>query len=97
MGYARYEVYRNGERIEAGYAVEDTCNRDGCEAKIDRGLGCLCGHTPGGDEFGCGHYFCEEHLFVSMRDDEPQMCEPCFDAAEKQAAKDAEETAVAQI
>jgi hypothetical protein len=88
MGYAHYTVYRNGQEIEAGYAVEDVCNKDGCGEEIDRGLAHLCGQTPGGDEFGCGGYFCESHLYYSPRDDEPQMCDPCFDAAEKQATED---------
>jgi hypothetical protein len=59
MGYAYY-VLADGR--EAGYAVEDVCNQDGCEAKIDRGLAFLCGKTPGGDEYGCGGYFCGEDL-----------------------------------
>ena len=82
MGYASYTVYRGGEEIEAGYAVDDVCNADGCEKKIDRGLAYLCGETPGGDEHGCGGYFCEEHLFLSMQEGVPQQCERCSTAAD---------------
>lgn len=76
MGYAAYEVYRNGEKIEAGYAVEAVCDKDGCNEKIDRGLAYLCGQTPGGDEFGCGGYFCGQHLTGG------QQCQPCSEKAD---------------
>lgn len=63
MGYALYEISRNGEKIQAGYDVEADCEEPACEARIDRGLGYLCGGEPGGDEYGCGGYFCGEHLY----------------------------------
>ncbi|MDX3027495.1 hypothetical protein [Streptomyces scabiei] len=63
MGYARYEITRNGEKIEAGYTVEAVCEEDGCTEPIDRGLAHLCGATPGGDEYGCGGYYCGNHLY----------------------------------
>lgn len=84
MGYASYTIYRNGQEIEAGYAVEDVCNKDDCPAKIDRGLDYLCGATPGGDEYGCGGYFCGEHMYSSLRDGEPQCCTACRARALKQ-------------
>ena len=83
MGYAHYTVYRNGKQIEAGYAVPDTCNEDGCTKAIDRGLDSLCGETPGGDEYGCGYYFCDGHLYFTTRTGEPQMCKRCIDAADR--------------
>lgn len=78
MGYARYEITRpNGDRIEAGYAVETNCDETGCKAKIDRGLAYLCGKDPRGDEHGCGGHFCEQHLYGD------QQCKRCSDAATK--------------
>lgn len=77
MGYASYTISRNGETIDAGYAVEAECDKDGCAARIDRGLAYLCGQTPGGDEFGCGGYFCGDHMLGS------QQCEPCGAAADE--------------
>ncbi len=71
MGYARYEITRIGQRIEAGYAVEAECDKPGCNERIDRGLAYLCGQTPGGDEYGCGGYFCAKHMLGD------QMCESC--------------------
>jgi hypothetical protein len=68
MGNAYYEIYRNGEKIEAGYGVEAVCEEDGCEEKIDRGLAFLCGETPGGDEYGCGGYYCSKHLYMGSVD-----------------------------
>jgi len=86
MGYAYY-VLPDGR--EAGYGVNATCDHEGCSAEIDRGIAYLCGRNPGGDEFGCGDYFCDEHLFMG----EPcQLCEPCLDrwiAESKEAADEA--------
>ncbi|MFE7906473.1 hypothetical protein [Streptomyces albogriseolus] len=63
MGYAHYEITRNGETIQAGYTVPTICEEDGCNEQIDRGLAHLCGATPGGDEYGCGGYYCGQHLY----------------------------------
>lgn len=77
MGYATYEITRNGETIQAGYAIEAACEEDGCEEKIDRGLAYLCGKNPGGDEHGCGGYYCDPHLTYD------NQCQRCADAADK--------------
>ena len=80
MGYARYQTAPG----LAGYSVEDTCHESGCGEKIDRGLAYLCGGTPGSpDEFGCGEWFCGEHLFMprGMHATIPGgQCERCADA-----------------
>lgn len=78
MGYMRYTVQLDGQEIEAGYGVPDTCNADGCKIAINRGLDYLCGSTPGGDENGCGHYFCTGHLQLSSADGTPKMCDGCM-------------------
>jgi hypothetical protein len=75
MGYAYYKVVRNGEEIEAGYSVEAECDKEGCNDPIDRGLAFLCGQTPGGDEYGCGFYFCAQHM------NGDQLCEACSEKA----------------
>lgn len=93
MGNARTTIYRNGQKIDVGYDVEDVCNEDDCPTNIDRGAAYLCGETPGGDEYGCGGYFCAEHLYISLRGDEPQMCGRCTKAADAQV----EESAPASI
>lgn len=77
MGYARYEISRNGERIEAGYAVEAEREHDGCTTTIDRGLGYLCGATPGGTEYACGGYFCGDHLYVAPNGETGYLCAGC--------------------
>lgn len=89
MGYAYYIVNRNGEKIAAGYAVPATCEEPDCPVKIDRGLDHLCGAIPGGDEWGCGGYFCHEHLFITPGDgrDAPQMCTRCLEQARRQFAE----------
>ncbi|WP_141576086.1 hypothetical protein [Actinomadura sp. WMMA1423] len=76
MGYARYTLRRAGREIEAGYDVPDRCNRRWCWARIDRGLDHLCGRTPGGDEHGCGGYFCDRHLFSASLD-VGHLCPAC--------------------
>lgn len=80
MGYMHYEITRNGEKIEAGYGVETVCERDGCEEQIDRGLAHLCGEVPGGDEYGCGGYFCGEHLYMTLDGVLGDRCKSCCDA-----------------
>jgi hypothetical protein len=83
MGYGSYEVARRGEAIEAGYLVSDVCNLIECKVEIDRGMGFLCGAIPGGDEYGCGGYFCDDHLYIpSEKLGEPTvqgLCGTCWD------------------
>lgn len=77
MGYAHY-VLADGR--EAGYGVSSTCEAGECEEKIDRGLAYLCGQMPGGDEHGCGGYFCYEHLLEGyVADEQPRrfVAAPC--------------------
>ncbi|MEU0786307.1 hypothetical protein ABZ341_32600 [Streptomyces sp. NPDC006173] len=84
MGYAHYTITRNGEQIEAGYGVGTVCESDTCEEQIDRGLAHLCGATPGGDEYGCGGYFCGQHLYMAPEVPGAEgLCEPC--AARREA------------
>lgn len=64
MGYARYTITRNGQQIEAGYMVEAECEQPDCAAITHRGIEQFCGETPGGDEYGCGRYFCDRHLVL---------------------------------
>jgi hypothetical protein len=60
-----------------GYAVEATCDQDGCETKIDRGLAFVCGGMHDGGNFGCGSYFCYEHLLLGHPE---QLCKKCVSA-----------------
>jgi hypothetical protein len=80
MGYASYEIYRNGEKVQAGYSVETVCEEGGCEEQIDRGLAHLCGEVPGGDEHGCGGYFCGSHLYMSLAEGIGDLCGRCATA-----------------
>ncbi|MEY9995872.1 hypothetical protein ABIE67_007904 [Streptomyces sp. V4I8] len=82
MGYAYYEITRNGETIQAGYSVPTDCEEDGCEENIDRGLAHLCGETPGGDEHGCGGYYCGNHLYMAPGPGMRDLCRRCCDRAE---------------
>lgn len=81
----------NGEGREVGYAVDATCDKDGCDAKINRGLAYCCGDMHDGDEHCCGRYFCYEHLQMGLGLPS-QMCEEC---AERYEAEHPEEIAAA--
>lgn len=83
MGYALYEITRNGEEIQAGYGVTAVCEEEGCDKGIDRGLAYLCGAEPGGDEYGCGGYYCGRHLYGGVGSAEG-LCSRCRDRAEQQ-------------
>ena len=68
-----------------GYAVEATCDYPGCKKRIDRGLSYLCGTMHGDEQFGCGGYFCGEHLFFGIHETN-QNCAEClkfFEEAEQ--------------
>ncbi len=62
MGWSDCGVDSRGRPI--GYAHQATCDHDGCEKEIDRGLAYACGDNHlGGDGF-CEDYFCYEHLLA---------------------------------
>lgn len=84
MGYGSYEVTRkDGTTILAGYLQEGPCEEQICTATVSRGLDALCGETPGGGEYGCGGYFCPDHISYDNR------CEKC---ADKEQEPDSEST-----
>lgn len=80
MGWA-YGI--NGEGREVGYSVEATCDKAGCDAKIDRGLAYVCGQMHDGDENSCGGYFCSSHLVMGVALPN-QMCEACADTYDRE-------------
>jgi hypothetical protein len=88
MGNASYMIQRNGEAIEAGYEVATTCEESGCDADIDRGLAYLCGQTPGGDEHGCGGYYCGSHLYIGPSDVSGDLCGRCIAALKRQSQEE---------
>lgn len=92
MGWA-YGANVDGREI--GYGVEATCDKQGCEEEIDRGLAYACGGTHDADEVSCGRYFCSSHLMYVTGPPfvgallgplvSPQLCEECaevFDVGE---------------
>ena len=74
MGWADCGTDSNGRPI--GYAFAATCDHQGCEAKIDRGLGYACGGEHGEGEHYCELYFCASHLFITSIG---QLCPACYD------------------
>ena len=61
---------------DIGYGVPAMCDYPGCEQRINRGLGYVCGGEPYGGEYGCGLYFCEWHKAGF-----PPLCERCCNTA----------------
>lgn len=59
-----------------GYIHSATCDHEGCEKEIDRGLAYACGGGHlGGADF-CEDYFCYEHLLMGKG---VQLCRRCHD------------------
>jgi hypothetical protein len=75
------EIAMNWDRYDtpmgpAGYLVTDVCANDVCQVLIDRGLFYLCGAKPGQESaFGCGRWFCGQHLFQITND--LALCDGC--------------------
>ena len=68
MGYAHYTL--PGETEPRGYGVETVCAHEGCDEKIDKGIGFLC--------YRCTKYVCGDHLAIYIGDgDEAEKFE-CF-------------------
>jgi hypothetical protein len=71
----------NQKGRDVGYGVEATCDLEGCEEQIDRGLAFVCGGMHDGGDFGCGGYFCGKHLFIPWfevpSEESHQYCASC--------------------
>jgi hypothetical protein len=96
MGWA-YGIAHDGREI--GYGVEATCDQPGCDAKIDRGIGYLCGDhaglavvLDGADGPGCGRYYCGQHNYFLSEDG---SCDHRVRAARRGRAADVPPTASA--
>lgn len=61
MGWANCGEDSKGRSI--GYAHEATCDHEGCQEKIDRGLSWICGrYMHGVCDWSCERYFCDSHV-----------------------------------
>lgn len=83
MGWASCGTDSEGRPI--GYGYEGTCDHDGCEEEIDRGLSYVCGEMHGEDEYSCEKYFCNKHHLNCIKVDNAyyNLCDPCFELIEK--------------
>lgn len=61
---------------DIGYGVPAICDHPKCNKEIDRGLAYVCGGEPYGGEYGCGLFFCAEHLYMTKL--RPQRCKRCL-------------------
>lgn len=77
MGWANCGDDSKGRPI--GYAHPATCDHDGCDKPIDRGLAYACGGMHGEEDYSCEGYFCSEHLvFAELPDGGCKfLCPPC--------------------
>ena len=73
--------YDDDRQRDIGYGVPAFCDHPGCKAKIDRGLGYVCGGEPFGGEHGCGLFVCEEHQHANLKCF--QLCQHCADRRRK--------------
>lgn len=92
MGWGNCGTDSKGREI--GYHHMASCDQDGFEAEIDRGLSHACGgmHGDCGGQ-ACEGYFCGEHLFYvdheAMGYEEltnGQLCGSCLKAAKQEIA-----------
>lgn len=63
-----------------GDCVPSICDEPSCDEEIDRGLSHVCGGDSFGGEYGCGLYFCEDHLVTTTVIDVStwvDVCERC--------------------
>lgn len=67
-----------------GYGTGAMCDAPECFAIIHRGLSYVCGNMHGGEEYGCGRYFCRKHLITCEMVDNShnQLCAGCYGLAE---------------
>lgn len=73
--------YDNSWGRDVGYGVPSICDHPDCNKEIDRGLSYVCGSEPYGGEYGCGLFFCEEHLYYRKphgSDRLVQLCPRCM-------------------
>lgn len=68
-----WSLGQNSEGRDVGYGVPAHCDHPDCGAEIDRGLSYVCGGEPDGGEYGCGLFFCGDHLFGSHN-----LCDRCY-------------------
>ena len=94
MGWAFCGPNRHGQ--DTGYGVSATCDEPGCDARIDRGLGYLCGgnYYLHDTEETCAKYYCSEHLVYAEVTDEDgekrylQVCSRCAEEITKREEAD---------
>jgi hypothetical protein len=68
--------YDENWKRDIGYGVPAYCDHPGCNNKIHRGISYVCGHDIYGGEWGCGLFFCSQHLSHSNAGTN-QCCERC--------------------
>lgn len=85
MGWANCGVDVNGRPI--GYAHKATCDEDGCDTAIHRGLAYACGGMHGEDSGFCDRYFCYDHLIYCPSVKYGPICQACAELAADEYAE----------
>lgn len=77
MGWGHCGHDKQGREI--GYSITATCDHQGCERQIDRGLSYACGGMHGDTEYGCEKYFCSDHREKVITDGDQfyNICNQC--------------------
>lgn len=82
--------YDNNWHRDVGYGVPAVCDHPDCNEQIDRGLSYVCGSEPYGGEYGCGLYFCPNHLYYRNprgSDRSVENCKRCLNYKSSYEAK----------
>ncbi len=83
MGWVNCGEDSDGRPI--GYAHQATCDHEGCEKDIHRGLSYACGGMHGQDVYGCEKYFCEDHMtYVGTINGGKEICTDCYKMYEEE-------------
>jgi len=81
-----YEIgYDDNWERDIGYGVPSICDHPDCNKEINRGLSYVCGGEAYGGEYGCGLFFCENHLGTKFADNDEDIimdniCDRCEDS-----------------
>jgi hypothetical protein len=76
---------------DIGYGVPAYCDHPECNEVIDRGLAYVCGGDVVGGEFGCGLFFCSDHLGYVVKENEPMSPQLCDCCAKRYSDEESEE------
>lgn len=70
-------VYDNQHKRDVGDNVPGYCDYPHCKEIIERSIARVCGSAPFGGSWGCGLFFCDDHITPLDDDSVISLCERC--------------------